>query len=91
MSAVNWLWMRIANGDFTSGAFPSDVPRVALKGVEQDVGASLAQLLGPGRTRRDSALSDLDSDVNFCRYCASLWINSVSWLRSKGLAIAFQS
>jgi hypothetical protein len=61
MTAVRWLWMRIATGEFTSGAFPIHAPPIALRGVEKDVGASLALLLGSDHIRRGSKLSDSGS------------------------------
>jgi len=30
MTAVKWLWMRVATGDFTAGAFPTHAPRIGL-------------------------------------------------------------
>lgn len=46
MAAVHWLWLHIASGEFSCDAYTSHMPSVTLQGVDQDVGASLAMLLG---------------------------------------------
>ena len=64
MAAVKWLWVRIATGDFVSGGFPIDAPRLALRNLDKEVGAALALMLGPIHPRRGSRLADMDTDSN---------------------------
>lgn len=62
MAAVKWLWVRIATGDFVMGAFPTHSHfRVPVRGMDKDVSASLALLLGPASLRRGSRCSDIDA------------------------------
>ena len=61
MAAVQWLWARLSSGEFMSGAFPSSVPKLGLQGLDQEIGASLALLLGSHHTKRDAGPPDGDS------------------------------
>lgn len=54
LSAVHWLWVCTVNGEFGSAALCEQVCQQALQGVEKDVGASLAMLLGAEFSRQAS-------------------------------------
>ena len=51
---MKWLLRRAVNGEFPlEAAGVEDSPNIALQGVEQDVAASLAMLLGMGSMTQD--------------------------------------
>lgn len=66
LGAVEWLWTRLLSGEIALEALGSTqvLLKPALQGLEGDVGASLAALLGSTRTRRGSAASDVESSMS---------------------------
>lgn len=58
MAAVHWLWVCTVNGEFGSAVLSEQVSRQALQGVDKDVGASLAMMLGTELSRQASIAPD---------------------------------
>ncbi len=58
LAAVHWLWVCTVNGEFGSAALSEQVYRQALLGVDKDVAASLAMLLGTEISRQASFAPD---------------------------------
>ena len=58
MTAVHWLWVCTVNGEFGSATPSEQVSRQALQGVDKEVAASLAMLLGSEISRQASIAQD---------------------------------